>query len=619
MEMPHRGFPTFFGLLVSLLTSQDSREIKGEYVYKEEYRILPGTGTIRVPREHNIGANARSDSHKPKPKIARCVGAKGGDAHDVPYNGPHRPLHVFSFNCSDHQLQLFSFVAESNRLKRQMFNPLDLPCYRPPRDKNTWPEGSEVRTKFGAHVLWWPKKYGGFHMSSEELEPYRLLGDGKVDRILRLMEDEGSPLGASDDLLLLAEKAVETEGSDLSPSQQELSSFLKTYESLPSWVNKEQLRRGQEVFLAYTPVASLSLYYRSLIAGFSIPKIAAVVRSTAYLAPPSRPDQVLQRLLDTGELTASCMGLGCDSLLPGGQGWRTALHVRILHAKVRYALLRRQGKRKWDVNKFGIPINQEDMSATLLAFSVNVLVGIDFVSGTSLSERERLDYLALWRYIGWLLGVETESDKRVEEEPSTVDLPPLDPCGPGTGATPNTILNSSSLLQSMIFHLMDPDETSVEIAHHLLKASDRKPPSAKLGKIPEDFYKNELFYFRALQCRRFIGDPLADALDLPFHPSAWKRTKLYLKSTFFLLLFRVYTLATMWSPFLRRRIVRMHERALVTFHETWMKTHKSKMARAIARNEKASVIEEDEGNEDSRINETAVASSCPFSMTAPPQ
>jgi hypothetical protein len=324
--------------------------------------------------------------------------------------------------------------------------------------------------------------------------------------------------------------------------------------------------------------------------------------------------------LDTGELTASCVGLGLDSLLPGGIGWKTALHVRILHAKVRHALLQRKGERIWDITRFGVPINQEDMSATLLAFSVNVLVGIDFVSGVSLSESEKRDYLALWRYIGWLLGVETNTDKRVSGQPSFQELPPLDPCGSGDGVTPDRgILKANSLLQSFVFHLLDPDESSVEIAHHLLKITDRKPPSQYLKKIPENFYKNDMYYFRCLQCRRFIGDPLADALELPLHPQFWKRLKLYLKSTFFLVAFRIYTLAAMWSPYLRKRIIGFHAGAFIKFHEMWNESHKSKMAIALARGEKASCLAEDQGSGKGPCAETeAVDSLCPFAMVAKP-
>jgi hypothetical protein len=50
------------------------------------------------------------------------------------------------------------------------------------------------------------------------------------------------------------------------------------------------------------------------------------------------------------------------------------------------------------------------MAATLLAFSINTLKGIEFLAGVDISREEQEDYLALWRYIGWLLGVPTADD-----------------------------------------------------------------------------------------------------------------------------------------------------------------------------------------------------------------
>lgn len=441
-------------------------------------------------------------------------------------------------------------------------------------------------------------------MSSEDLDPYRLIGDSAIDHILKLLQSENSKLGAMEDFILMAEKATATDPSTRTPSQAAMSDFLTKYKTLPKWADKEQLKRGQEVFLAYAPVCGLSLFYRSLVPGFSIPKINAVIQATAYLAPPSTPDQSLQRIIDTGELLSACVSLGIESLTePDGVGWKTAIYVRILHAKVRYALLQRTGKRKWDVEKYGIPINQEDLAATLLAFSVNVLVGIDLISGSSLSDEERTDYLALWRYIGWLLGVETETDTRTKGEPDTKELPPLDPCGPPRkdNVCKNTIQRSYALLESIIFHLGDPDDSSVRIAHHLLQITDRKPP--KDIQNVSSFYKNGLFYYRSLQCRKLIGEPLANALELPFHPNVWKRALIYATSAFVWSVLRVYTLASMYSPFCRKTLVGFHSRQFVNFHNYWNQTHTSKMA-DMARKRVSN-----------KINQSNM---CPFAMVAPP-
>jgi len=219
------------------------------------------------------------------------------------------------------------------------------------------------------------------------------------------------------------------------------------------------------------------------------------------------------------------------------------------------------------------------------------------------------------RYIGWLLGVETEFDSRTEGQPTTQELPPLDPCGPGpTSVKPNPIINSQSIFQSIIFHLLHPDESSVEIAHHLLKVTDRKPPSLCLDKIPEEFYKNGLFYYRCFNCRRMVGDPLADVLALPLHPNPWMRINIYLMSTLFFVSARVYSNVAMWILPARRWIIGWHTKAAITFHKNWTKTHKSKMARALARNEKASILEVEDATED----DNRTVSLCPFAMTAKP-
>ena len=88
-----------------------------------------------------------------------------------------------------------------------MFNAVDIPAYRIPK-KELWPEGAYVRTKFGQKVLWLERKDGGYHLSTESLEPYRLIGDIPVDRILKLLDEDGNRLGPGDDLLLMAESAL---------------------------------------------------------------------------------------------------------------------------------------------------------------------------------------------------------------------------------------------------------------------------------------------------------------------------------------------------------------------------------------------------------------------------
>jgi hypothetical protein len=109
-----------------------------------------------------------------------------------------------------------------------------------------------------------------------------------------------------------------------------------------------------------------------------------------------------QRLKDTTRYVfAICQpdGLGRFS-----EGFKMTVKVRLIHSQVR-RLLRESGQ--WKNELWGAPINQCHMAGTNLLFSVGVLdaltrIGYLFKS----SEREAL--IHLWRYAGYLLGVENE-------------------------------------------------------------------------------------------------------------------------------------------------------------------------------------------------------------------
>jgi hypothetical protein len=46
---------------------------------------------------------------------------------------------------------------------------------------------------------------------------------------------------------------------------------------VPSWVNWEKIQRGQQVFTQYMPLCGLTLFYLSLVGGFSAPLITKVL------------------------------------------------------------------------------------------------------------------------------------------------------------------------------------------------------------------------------------------------------------------------------------------------------------------------------------------------------
>ena len=111
-------------------------------------------------------------------------------------------------------------------------------------------------------------------------------------------------------------------------------------------------------------------------------------------------------------------------------------------------------------------------------------------------------------------------------------------------------------------HLLEPDQHSVAVAHHLLKA-----PGASAWS------------YRAVVCRRFLGDPLADALQLPASDSicGWARAA----SAAQLWTMRLYSLLGRCAP-TRRMLLWMHSHGLTLFHGRWTLAPRPKRAGAAA-------------------------------------
>ena len=133
----------------------------------------------------------------------------------------------------------------------------------------------------------------------------------------------------------------------------------------------------------------------------------------------------------------------------------------------------------WDSAEFGLPINQEDMMATLLSFSVNVLDTIEktTVVGT-LTRADEDAYIHLWRYIGYLIGLHED----------------LNPC--------TSKERACGLMESAVLHLLKPDERSGELARHLLHSiADRAP-------------LHWSYEMHSETARALLGDQLADALGI---------------------------------------------------------------------------------------------------------
>lgn len=239
---------------------------------------------------------------------------------------------------------------------------------------------------------------------------------------------------------------------------------------VPSWVDWDQIRRGQDVFFSYGPSSVAGLFANSLIGGFASGKATAVLNKTASFSVHA----ARRRLLQTMQFVLEIMN-SVESLQPGGEGWKSVLRVRLLHCMVRAQILRvfqqqeairpGAGRKYFDLERFGMPINICDMQATIDVFCGTLIFSAYPRTGVVPTEQEKADFVALWRLVAYYMG-----------------------CG---DTTPwSSTAHAKASMESHFANDMWPeDDTTEKLVHNTLTAMVNQPPArASYGFVSAQVY-----------------------------------------------------------------------------------------------------------------------------------
>ena len=228
------------------------------------------------------------------------------------------------------------------------------------------------------------------------------------------------------------------------------------------------------MFYRYGGANLTGLAYQSLLGGMGAARVVeTLARTGGFSTKVARG-----RLFETTQHILQCTK-SLESIQPGGDGFASTIRVRLLHAAVRQRILKLAATKPgyYDTEAWGIPINDLDSMATIGTFSATLIWLSLPRQGIYLRRQEIEDYIALWRYIGYLVGCPTDHFETPEK--------------------------AKRLTEALLMYEIHPTDTSKILANNIIKSLEGQPP----GYASADFL--------IASARWLNGNDLCDELALP--------------------------------------------------------------------------------------------------------
>ncbi|WP_201548112.1 oxygenase MpaB family protein [Psychrobacter sp. Pi2-1] len=284
------------------------------------------------------------------------------------------------------------------------------------------------------------------------------------------------------------------------------SALTEQFSSHPDWFDPKLAQIGAVAYRRYPLMLIWLLRNVALMAGYSIPALSLPLIQTGALMHDALPRlmRTYAYILAVSEHPSSNMSAVNQNkpveqvLAIGSEGWRQSIQVRQIHTLVRQNLLKGKGNAatglipnaeqhhnpdgSWNTDYWGIPINQTDMIATHLQFSLLIMRGLRLL-GARISTEEAEGILHLWSLASYWMGVDL--DRLPKDEAACWEW-----------------LYTYLSIQQLDFKMGQPLAKALHDLPRQLMGEDNRR-----GRFVE--------MVNASVTRTLVGDDIGDGLDLP--------------------------------------------------------------------------------------------------------
>ncbi len=282
--------------------------------------------------------------------------------------------------------------------------------------------------------------------------------------------------------------------------------LTEQFSSHPDWFDPKLAQIGAVAYRRYPLMLIWLLRNVALMAGYSIPALSLPLIQTGALMHDALPRlmRTYAYILAVSEHPSSNMSTRNQHksikqvLAIGSEGWRQSIQVRQIHTLVRQNLLKGKGNAatgvipnaeqhhnpdgSWNTDYWGIPINQTDMIATHLQFSLLIMRGLRLL-GARISTEEAEGILHLWNLASYWMGVDL--DRLPKDEAACWEW-----------------LYTYLSIQQLDFKMGQPLAKALHDLPRQLMGEDNRR-----GRFVE--------MVNASVTRTLVGDDIGDGLDLP--------------------------------------------------------------------------------------------------------